>query len=180
MHSATANFTVSGIGNEISDYLDDTFFFVSAATSITNPKDGAGGMLGSAEAKTGYSVWTGLQMPSVMSEDGRWGVEYNKGSAYWRSITYAEDTNIGSKIAARGDAYEVYFTEPLVDDILTLQVRYTYIDYKYTGSNGFFGSATGTPRTIDSLSSGNPMNPSDASNNVDTAQDIRFYLRYRY
>ena len=180
MHSVTANFTVSGIGDEWSDFLDDTFFFVSGAMSITDPYDnGNGGMLGSTEAQTGTSVWTGLQMPSVFTEDGRWGIEYNQGSKYWRSITYAEDTNIGSKIAVRGEAYEIYFTEPLVEDILTFQVRATYIDYKYTGSNGFFGSTTGTPVAI--TNSMLDHNGNDyASTVVDTAQDIRFYLRYRY
>jgi len=174
MHSFTANFTVNGIGNEINDYLDDTFFFVSGAVSKTDPKDDQG-MLGSAagESKTGYSAWAGIQMPSFMSEDGRWGVEYNYGSAYWRSITYREDTNIGSKLATRGSAYEAYFTEYLVEDILSLQVRYTYIDYKYTGSNGFFGNTTGTATKISE-------NMANASMYVDTAQDIRFYLRYKY
>jgi len=176
MHSFTANFTMNGIGDEWSDYLDDTFFFVSGAMSVTDPaNNGNGGMLGSTESKTGYSVWAGLQMPSFITEEGRWGLEYNKGSKYWRSITYAEDTNVGSKLAARGDAYEVYFTEPLIEDILSLQVRYTYIDYKYTGSNGFFGSTTGKPLLIDTLT---PATGSTVT--VDTAQDIRFYLRYRY
>ena len=179
MHSFTANFTVSGIGNEWSDYLDDSFFFISGAMSVTNPEEGKM-MLGSDKAETGYSIWAGLQMPSFMTDEGRWGIEYNKGSKYWRSITYGEDTNIGSKLAARGDAYEAYFTEPLIEDILSLQVRYTYIDYKYAGSNGFFGETTGTPHLISDLPSGNPMNPLDASHFVDTAQDIRFYLRYRY
>ena len=182
MHSFTANFTMNGIGDEWSDYLDDTFFFVSGAVSVTDPKADRG-MLGSAvgESKTGYSVWAGLQMPSVMTEDGKWGLEYNKGSAYWRSVTYGEDTNIGSKLAARGDAYEAYFTEPLVDDILSLQVRYTYVDYKYTGSNGFFGNGTGASKLIDTLPVGDPTRSAYAQANVvDTAQDIRFYLRYRY
>jgi len=176
MHSVTANFTVNGIGDEVNDYLDDTFFFISGAMSVTDPKEDQG-MLGSelGESKTGYSIWAGLQMPSFITEDGRWGIEYNKGSRYWRSITYAEDTNIGSKLAARGDAYEAYFTEPLVEDILSFQVRYTYIDYKYTGSNGFFGNDTGSATLIDDLT---PMTGSTVT--VDTAQDIRFYLRYRY
>lgn len=174
MHSLTANFTVNGIGDEINDYLDDTFFFLSGAASITNP-DSTKGMLGSAdgESKTGYSIWTGLQMPSLMSDDGRWGLEYNHGSQYWRSVTYSEDTNIGSKVAARGDAYEIYFTEPLVEDILTLQLRYTYIDYNYAGSNGFFGNATGSATKISDTMA-------RSSYTVDKAQDIRFYLRYRY
>jgi len=176
MHSFTTNITVNGIGNEWSDFLDDTIFFVSGAISVTDPKDDQG-MLGSrnGESRTGYSAWVGLQMPSLVTEDGKWGLEYNKGSAYWRSITYAEDTDIGSKLATRGDAYEVYFTEPLIDDILSLQVRYTYIDYKYTGSNGFFGNSTGSARAIDNLT------PATGSSIVvDKAQDIRFYLRYRY
>jgi hypothetical protein len=176
MHSFTANFIANGIGNEINDYLDDSIFFISGAVSSTDPKSDQG-MLGSelGESKTGYSAWMGLQMPSFITEDGRWGLEYNYGSQYWRSITYGEDTNIGSKVAARGSAYEAYFTEYLVEDILSLQVRYTYIDYDYSGSNGFFGNTTGAAMSIGDIAK-TPM----ASHIVDTAQDIRFYLRYKY
>lgn len=195
MHSFTANFTMNGIGNEWSDYLDDTTFFISGAVSKTNPKDRSGqaannggidptGMLGSNKSEVGYSIWAGLQMPSLVSDDGRWGLEYNNGSQYWRSITYAEDTNIGSKLATRGNAYEAYFTEPLIDDILSLQIRYTYIDYQYSGSNGFFGNTTGNSMAISDIkaaaAAGNAQMIGMASQVVDTAQDIRFYLRYRY
>ncbi|MFC2074529.1 DUF3373 family protein, partial [Campylobacterota bacterium] len=114
-----------------------------------------------------------------ISEEGRFGVEFNHGSKYWRPITYAEDTLIGSKVAARGNAYEAYFTEPLVDDILSLQVRYTYIDYDYSGSNGFFGNVSGTPIRISEMAT-NPMYAGMANQVVDKAQDIRVYLRYRY
>ena len=197
LHSVTANFTMNGIGDEWSDYLDDTFFFVSGAVSITDPKadqrmlygqfnfDGTENATG--QSKTGYSIWAGLQMPSLATEDGRWGIEYNQGSEYWRSITYAEDTNIGSKLATRGDAYEVYFTEPLVEDILSLQIRYTYIDYAYTGSNGFFGDTTGASYKItdvqDAAAGTGPFAAGSAglaAQTPDTAQDIRVYLRYRY
>ncbi len=179
LHSITANFIANGIGDGISDFLDDTIFFVSGAMSITNPNKDQG-MLGSkkGESKTGYSYWVGTQFPSLISEEGRWGLEYNHGSQYWRSITYAEDTNIGSKVAARGDAYEAYFTEPLIEDILSMQIRYTYIDYKYAGSNGFFGNTSGNAMKIapSMIVNGNDI----AENVVDKAQDIRFYIRYRY
>jgi hypothetical protein len=174
LHSFTANFVINGIGNGWSDFLDDTTFFASGAVSITNPKDGKS-MLGSSDSVRGYSGWVGLQFPSLISESGRWGLEYNQGSQNWRSITYAEDTLAGSKIAARGAAYEAYFTEPLIDDVFSFQLRYTYIDYKYAGSNGFFGSTTGTPYLI------SDMTPATGSTvTVDTAQDIRAYLRYRF
>lgn len=180
MHAITANFIAKGIGDGISDFLDDTVFFISGAMSITEPNKApsAQGMLGSKKSQNGYSGWIGLQYPSLISEEGRWGLEYNHGSKYWRSITYGEDTNIGSKLAARGNAYEAYFTEPLIEDILSLQIRYTYIDYKYAGSNGFFGSTTGTPYLISNTMIVNGQNI--AQNVVNKAQDIRFYIRYRY
>lgn len=176
LHTATAFAMVNGIGDGISDFLDDTTIFVSGAMSKTDPYAGQGGMLGSTESKTGYSYWIGTQFPSLLTDDGRWGIEFNHGSNYWRPITYGEDTLIGSKIAARGDAYEMYFTEPLVDDILTFQLRYTYINYDYTGSNGFFGSSSGTPIAIGDVPSGSAM----SANVVDKAQDIRAYIRYKF
>ena len=110
---------INGIGDGISDFLDDTTFFISGAMSKTNPYAG--------RTRNARLIWTVKQVTatglepnslllSVMMVDGE--LEFNHGSNYWRPITYGEDTMIGSKIAARGDAYEVYFTEPLVDDIL--------------------------------------------------------------
>ena len=176
LHTATAFGMINGIGDGWADFLDDTLIFVSGAMSKTDPyANGNGGMLGSTESQTGYSYWIGTQFPSLISDEGRWGAEFNHGSNYWRPITYGEDTLIGSKIAARGDAYELYFTEPLVDDILTFQLRYTYINYDYSGSNGFFGSTTGTPMSMDqanAVGAGGMI--------VEKAQDIRAYIRYKF
>lgn len=174
LHTATAFVMVNGIGDGISDFLDDTTVFLSGALTKTDPYGGKQ-MLGSFDSKTGYSYWIGTQFPSLISDDGRWGIEFNHGSQYWRPITYGEDTMIGSKIAARGDAYELYFTEPLVDDILTFQLRYTYINYDYRGSNGFFGSTTGTP-----MSMSEAVGAGAGSMVVDKAQDIRAYIRYKF
>lgn len=177
LHTATAFAMVNGIGDGWSDFLDESLFFISGALSKTDPYHGSGkqGMLGSLESQTGYSYWLGAQFPSFISDEGRWGVEFNHGSSYWRPITYGEDTMIGSKIAARGDAYELYFTEPLVSDILTFQLRYTYINYDYTGSNGFFGSVTGTPMSMEQA-----LNAGYGAQSVDKAQDIRAYIRYKF
>ncbi len=174
---------VNGIGNEINDFLDDTIAFASFAWSKTDPKGAhatlanamMGGttteMLGSSKSETGTSYYVGLNMPAFMDSD-RIGLEYNHGSKYWRSFTYGEDTLAGSKLATRGDAYEIYYNLPLVGKNLTAQVRYTYMDYDYTGSDMFFGS-TGTP-----------MSKSEAAAQgmgfVDKASNIRLSLRYRY
>lgn len=174
LHTATAFAMVNGIGDDISDFLDNTMIFVSGAMTKTDPYSGKT-MLGSDESKTGYSYWIGTQFPSLISDEGRWGMEFNHGSKYWRPITYAEDTMVGSKLAVRGNTYELYFTEPLVKDILTFQLRYTYLDYDYTGSNGFFGTATGMPMSLeDAVAAGM------GSRVVDKAQDIRAYIRYKF
>ncbi len=171
---------VSGIGDEINDFLDDTIAFASFAWSKTDPKgshhvlNNSGDviamkeMLGSPKSETGTSYYVGLNMPCPVVEDARFGIEYNHGSKYWRSFSYGEDTLVGSKLSARGNAYEFYYNLPLLDKFLTAQFRYTYIDYDYTGSDMFFGS-TGTPMDVDTTPGA-----------VKSAQNIRLYLRYRY
>lgn len=165
---------VNGIGDGISDFLDDSIFFLSYAFSKTDPNDvskawptGYNGMLGSNDSETGSSIYTGVQVPGIMKGQ-RLGVEYNHGSKYWRSFTYGEDTLVGSKLAARGDAYELYYILPIVGKNLTAQLSYIYIDYDYTGSDTFFGW-TGTPQDVDTVTGA-----------VKTAQNVRASLRYRY
>ena len=167
---ATVMFKAEGIGDGINDFLDDTIFFASYAWSKTHPKNGYN-MLGSTDSETGNSYWVGLQMPCLITDDGRWGVEYNHGSKYWRSVTYGEDTMVGSKVAARGDAKEIYWIKPLTKT-LSMSLRYTRIDYDYTGSNAFFG-AEGTPISIANAKAMG-MNP------VEKAEDFRVLFRYKY
>ena len=171
---------INGIGDEINDFLDDTIAFASFAWSRTDPNknivgfNNAGtinyanlGMLGSTKSQTGTSYYVGVNMPAFMDSD-RIGLEYNHGSKYWRSYTYGEDTLVGSKLATRGDAYEIYYSFPVVGKNLTGQIRYTYIDYDYTGSDMFFGQ-TGTPMDVDTTPGA-----------VKSASDLRLSLRYRY
>lgn len=165
---------VNGIGDGISDFLDDSIFFLSYAFSKTDPNDvskawpvGYNGMLGNNDSETGSSIYTGVQVPGIMKGQ-RLGLEYNHGSKYWRSFTYGEDTLVGSKLAARGDAYEIYYILPIVGKNLTAQLSYIYIDYDYTGSDTFFGW-TGTPQDVDTTAGA-----------VKTAQNVRASLRYRY
>ena len=174
MDGAAISAKIDGIGDEINDFLDETTLFASFGWSQTRP-DSKGMMLGSQDKKSGTSYWLGAQMPNMTG--GKFGLEYNHGSKYWRPFTYAEDTMIGSKLAARGDAYEAYWTQPLIDNIFTMQIRYTYIKYDYTGSNGFFG-AGGTPVATDAASLA--AAGMSAAGTVEKAQDIRAYFRYKY
>jgi hypothetical protein len=196
MDGMAISLQINGIGDEISDFLDDTTFFASYAMSKSHPTSDtlrlaagessataaggaaaltmlgveSGAMLGSNESKTGTSIWIGAVMPNLTG--GKFGLEYNKGSKYWRPFTYGEDTLIGSKLAARGSAYEAYWSQPL-GEAFSMQVRYTYIDYDYTGSNGFFGDG-GTPISMADAKANPYMDP------IETASDLRVYFRYRY
>lgn len=168
MYGLTVTTMAKGIGSGINSFLDDTTAFVSFAMSKTDPNNK--GMLGSTESQTGTSWYAGVQMPAVITE-GKIGFEYNQGSKYWRSFTYGEDTLVGSKLAARGKAYEAYYTHPIFKE-LSAQVRYTMIKYDYTGSNSFFG-AEGTPMTMEAAQAAY-QNPVKESN------DLRLVFRYRY
>ncbi len=185
MTGVALSMQISGIGDGISDFLDDTIFFISGAANRTDPNNdtvntlngsteaaemmgfGGNGMLGSTDNEVGYSIYTGVNIPGFFSED-RFGFEFNHGSKYWRSFTYGEDTLAGSKLATRGNAYEAYYSFPIVGQYLTGQIRYTYMDYDYGGSDNFFGQ-TGNP---DGLMGVMPY--------AESAQSIRFYVRYRY
>ena len=167
---ATILFKTEGIGNGISDYLDNTKAFASFAVSQTDPNEK--GMLGSLESEVGTSVWLGVNAPCpILPDSSKIGFEWNKGSKYWRSMTYGEDTYAGSKIATRGQAWEVYRTQKLTE-ALSFGVSYVLMQYDYTGSNSFFG-ADGTPYDIHSLQA-------KQNGAVEEAQDVRVYMRYKF
>jgi len=176
MTGGSLSLQVSGLSYE-NDFLMDTTVFASYAWSETDPNTntfgpmGVGipntGMLGSSKSETGYSYYVGVQIPGFFESD-KIGLEYNHGSKFWRSFTYGEDTLAGSKLATRGDAYEIYYNLPVLGKNLTAQLRYTYIDYDYTGSNMFFGQ------------SGMPMDVDTTPGAVTEASDLRLSLRYRY
>lgn len=167
---ATILFKTEGIGNGISDYLDNSVAFASFAASKTNPNEK--GMLGSLESETGTSVWLGVNAPCpILPDSAKIGFEWNKGSKYWRSMTYGEDTYAGSKIATRGQAWEVYRTQKLTN-ALSFGLSYVLMQYDYTGSNSFFGY-DGTPHEIGGAQA-NGMNA------VESAQDVRAYMRYKF
>ncbi len=171
MTGGVVSFIADGIGDGISDELDNTVFFASLAYTKTHPDAGMR-MLGSGDSKVGSSIYIGANWPCMLINNARIGVEYNHGSKYWRSFTYGEDTLAGSKLATRGNAYEIWFNKNLMGKKFTAQLRYTYMDYKYTGSDAFFGDG-GTPMTMtQALAAGRDP--------VSKAQDLRLYLRYRF
>ncbi|MCK5883778.1 MAG: DUF3373 family protein, partial [Bacteriovoracaceae bacterium] len=172
LSNATVSMEIDGIGNMVNDYLDGIKVFGSYSMSQTTPNKDMK-MLGSDKKQKGHSYWAGVSLPGFFKDGESFGLEYNQGSKYWRSFTYGEDTLLGSKIAARGKAYEAYYNLPLIDQALTFQLRYTYIKYEYTGSNNFFGQ-DGAPVSMADAKASPQMNP------VESAQALRATLRYQF
>jgi hypothetical protein len=168
---------ISGIGDGISDFLDETTVFASYAISKSNPTDGKT-MLGSLDSETGNSIWVGATMPNMTG--GKFGIEYNKGSEHWKAFTFGEDTMAASKLNARGSAYEAYWSQPLIKNVFSMQVRYTYIDYDYTGSDGFFGDGGQAMSMSDMKMAYDMMGSAMAGAQIESASDLRVYFRYRY
>ena len=152
---------VDGVGNEINDFLDDTIVFASVAKSIYQPDSGKQ-LLGSTSDESGQSVWVGVTVPDMITDAGRFGIEYNKGSKYWTPMTWAEDSAIGSKIAVRGEAIEAYWNFNLFGEKnLPSQIRYTHVQHDYTPNIRCTGWVT--PNKVDI-----------------EADDIRVSVSYKY
>ena len=169
-------FKANGIGNDsfesdaLNNFLDDTVAFISWAMSKTigvkNNVIGYDNQFNPIYAKshTGTSIWIGADMPA--GDNDRWGFNFVKGSKYWRSFTYGEDTLVGSIAAVRGKAYELYYNHQVTPH-LTTGLRATYIKYDHAGSDGFFGMMM-------------DPNVADGFGYVEKATDIRAYIRYNF
>ncbi len=166
LDAGTANLSalslqVDGIGDEINDFLDNTTTFISLAMTNYDPNSGYQ-LLGSSDSESGYSYWLGAVIPDMITDDGKFGFEFNHGSKYWTPITWAEDTAIGSKVAVRGSAYEAYWNFNLFGvKNLASQIRYTHLQHDYTPSIRCAGWVT--PKAVDI-----------------EADDVRFFVRYSY
>ena len=160
-HLTALSLQVDGIGDEINDFLDDTVAFASVARTLYSPDKGHQ-LLGSTEDRRGYSYWVGVTIPDMVTDSGRFGVEYNHGTQFWTPMTWAEDTAMGSKVAVRGHAYEAYWNFNLFGEKnLPAQIRYTHAQHDYTPNIRCAGWVA--PQEVDI-----------------EADDIRFSVSYRY
>ena len=155
------SFQLTGVGDMVNDFLDETTLFASFARTQYNPDNGHQ-LLGSTENEVGYSVWAGFTIPDMLTKNGKIGFEYNHGSQYWTPMTWAEDSVMGSKVSVRGDAYEAYWNFNIMGlKNLTGQVRYTYEQHDYTPNIRCSGWVK--PEKVDI-----------------EAENIRAYVRYQF
>ena len=146
-------------------YVADIDFFLAGSWTHTDPSQisknpffeimgmGLLSSNGDLQSRHGYSIYTGALFP--MPLEARLGLEYNMGTKYWFNFTGAEDSLIGSKLAARGEVYEAYYIQPLFERHFFVKLGGQYYDYRYTGS----GNPLGEPVSIASANALNAINP---------------------
>lgn len=157
------SYKINGLSADKTSFLGKSIAFASVAASRYDAKNGYE-LNGSGDGGTanGHSFWTGVNIPDMMTQNGKLGFEFNYGSKHWTPMTWAEDTSIGSKIAVRGTAYEAYWNFDLFGvKYLPSQVRYTYAQHDYTPNVNCSG-----------------WNSIDEADIV--AQNLRFFVSYRY
>ena len=149
----------------LQDTLADIDFFLAGSWTHTDPSQisqnpfyeimgmGLLSSNGDLEERDGYSVYAGALFP--MPFDARLGLEYNWGSKYWFNFTGAEDSLIGSKLAVRGDVYEAYYIQPIMENSFFVKLGTQFYDYRYTGS----GNPLGKPVRISETTSLDSINP---------------------
>jgi len=131
------------------DQVDNFHYFLAGGWSHTDPNgngmfnDYYGMAMGQTGANTssedGYSFYAGIRY-DFNNLGLKVGAEYNYGSQYWVAFTPGHDDLYMSKLATRGNAYELYMiydlpTGEVVSKYAKTFVRlgYQYYDYNYAG-----------------------------------------------
>ena len=142
----------------------DFDLFLAGSWSHTNPSDvsripfyqmmgmGLLSSSGELESQDGYSVYTGIVWNTPWRS--RLGLEYNWGSQYWFNMTGAEDSLVGSKLAARGQVWEAYWHQQIFKNTFFVTLGGQYYDYEYSGS----GNPLGAPVKISEITSVDAVN----------------------
>jgi hypothetical protein len=95
------------------------------------------------DSENGYAVYAGVRY-DIDAIGLKLGAEYNWGSKYWVAFTPGHDDLYMSKLATRGNAYEIY----LIYDLPTgeaiskfaktfVRLGWQYYDYNYAGGSNY-------------------------------------------
>jgi len=126
-------------------------YFVAGGWSQTQPDDGAGmfnefdptsptGMSANTDNENGYSAYLGVRY-DLQEAPLKFGAEFNYGSKYWLAMAPGHDDIYQSKLATRGQVYEIYTIWDLpTGELLSkyaktfMRLGYQHYEYDYSGS----------------------------------------------
>ena len=76
---------------------------------------------------------SGLKYPSI-------GFEYNHGSKHWLPAPLSGNGELVNKLAVNGDAYELYYIQPLHKKHMFFRIGAIHMDYDYYNPMFMFGT----------------------------------------
>ncbi|MCL1980818.1 MAG: DUF3373 domain-containing protein [Proteobacteria bacterium] len=130
------------------DKYKDLNYFISGGWSRTSPNengmfnDRVAMMMGGSpntSSENGYSIYAGIRY-DIDRYGLKLGAEYNYGSRYWVSFSPGNDDLYMSKLATRGNAYELYLIYDLPTGEMISKYAKTFVrlgwqhyDYNYSG-----------------------------------------------
>ena len=156
-------------------------WFLSAAFMTTDPESGVttpfGGLMSDPfedpKSQDGWSVYAGVRFPA--GDKDMIGFEFNHGSKYWFNFTAAADDLLGSKLATRGNVYDLYWLHEWAEGFgrakAKLMLGVQYYDFDYSGS----GWHVGAPKKLDG-----PNTPILAFPTYSDAWDVRLALSVKF
>ncbi|MEN8257530.1 MAG: DUF3373 family protein [Thermodesulfobacteriota bacterium] len=122
------------------------------------------------EGQTGWAVVAGFRytLPIKALNKPKFGFEYNHGSKYHFTPTTGAN-ELYNKFAVRGDAYEVYYIQP-VSRYLFFRTGATYADFDFTGS----GQPVGEPMRLERMINADGDEVDTTMTNIYFLMDVRF------
>jgi len=133
------------------DKISNLNYFIGGGWSHSKPNDNGmfndvAGMMArtngaNTDSEDGYSIYTGVRY-DIDNLGLKLGAEYNYGSQYWVAFSPGHDDLYMSKLATRGNAYELYMiydlpTGPAISKYAKTFMRLGWQFYDYNYSGGF-------------------------------------------
>jgi len=113
--------------------------------------DSASGNLGS--TRKGYAVYSGLRykLPVEALQSPSIGIEYNHGTKNWTSMLSDGSGDLINKLGVNGDAYEIYYIQPVVKKHMFCRTGIVYMDYNHYNPMSIYGSQQDSDMSITSM-----------------------------
>ncbi len=113
-----------------------------------NPFDTLPSSLG--ESRSFSCFYTGLRYELQIEDlkNPKVGIEYNHGSKYWLAFNSTGSGNLIPKLGVRGDAYELYYIQPIDEKHMFLRVGCVYMDYEYENQMLLYGPMSESDMTV--------------------------------
>ncbi|MDY6853338.1 MAG: DUF3373 family protein [Thermodesulfobacteriota bacterium] len=110
--------------------------------------DSINGNLGESRSFSGFYTGLRYKLPIKRWKNPKIGFEYNHGSKYFAGLAGMGSGYLINKLLIHGDAYELYYIQPIDNKRMFLRMGGVYIDHDYYNRLVAYGSVSKSDMTI--------------------------------